>query len=131
MGYKATQYLKYSRKILNQRYLLNFQISWLLKGRPIDESIDSFGESISKSLDRRKENLLDKSLVNRGSSSRIADVTITSLSYHGNIEESTVHIHKISEVHSGEWTCAVGQLQERSIKIFVITSNTKVQIIFK
>ena len=131
MGYKATQYLKYSRKILNQRYLLNFQISWLLKGRPIDESIDSFGESISKSLDRRKENLLDKSLVNRGSSSRIADVTITSLSYHGNIEESTVHIHKISEVHSGEWTCAVGQLQEKSIKIFVITSNTKVQIIFK
>ena len=131
MGYKATQYLKYSTKILNQRYLLNFQISWLLKGRPIDESIDSFGESISKSLDRRKENLLDKSLVNRGSSSRIADVTITSLSYHGNIEESTVHIHKISEVHSGEWTCAVGQIQEKSIKIFVITSNTKVQMIFK
>ena len=131
MGYKATQYLKYSTKILNQRYLLNFQISWLLKGRPIDESIDSFGESISKSLDRRKENLLDKSLVNRGSSSRIADVTITSLSYHGNIEESTVHIHKISEVHSGEWTCAVGQLQEKSIKIFVITSNSKVQITFK
>ena len=108
-----------------------FQISWLLKGRPIDESIDSFGESLSKSLDRRKENLLDKSLVNRGSSSRIADVTITSLSYHGNIEESTVHIHKISEVHSGEWTCAVGQIQEKSIKIFVITSNTKVQMIFK
>ena len=108
-----------------------FQISWLLKGRPIDESIDSFGESLSKSLDRRKENLLDKSLVNHGSSSRIADVTITSLSYHGNIEESTVHVHKISEVHSGEWTCAVGQLQEKSIKIFVITSNTKVQIIFK
>ena len=107
--------------------MYNFQISWHLKGRPIDEDIISnFGDSLSKSLDRRKENLLDKNLVKRSSSSRIADVTITSLSYHGNIEESTVHIHKVAELHSGEWTCAIGQFQQKTINIFVITSHTKV-----
>ena len=69
---------------------------------------------------------MDKSLEKRSTSSRIADVTITSLSYHGNIEESTVHIHKIAELHSGQWTCAIGQLQQKSVNIFVITPNTKV-----
>ena len=106
--------------------LFTIQISWHLKGRPVDEDISNFEDNLSKSLDRRKENLLDKSLEKRSTSSRIADVTITSLSYHGNIEESTVHIHKIAELHSGQWTCAIGQLQQKSINIFVITPNTKV-----
>ena len=106
--------------------LFPLQISWHLKGRPVDEDISNFEHSLSKSLERRKENLLDKTLVKRSTSSRIADVTITSLSYHGNIEESTVHIHKIAELHSGQWTCAIGQLQQKSINIFVITPSTKV-----
>ena len=54
-----------------------------------------------------------------------ANVTITSLSYHSNIEESTVHIHRLAELHSGEWTCAIGRLQQKSINIFVITQKTK------
>jgi hypothetical protein len=79
-------------------------------------------------LDRRKENLLDKNIVKRDSNSGVENVTITSLSYHGNVEESTVHIHKIAEPHSGEWACAIGNLQQKSINIIVITSSTKVNI---
>ena len=56
-----------------------------------------------------------------------ANVTITSLSYHGNIEESTVRIHRLAGLHSGEWTCAIGRLQQKLVNIFVITPKTKVQ----
>ena len=87
----------------------------------------SLGHGLAKELDRKMENLLDKSIVKRASKAGVENVTITSLSYHGNIEESTVLIHNVAELHSGEWTCAIGRLQQKSVNIFVITPNTKVK----
>ena len=111
--------------------IFSFKISWHLKGRPINNGKSTFGDDLAKSLDRRKENLLDKSLDKRESKKEIENVTITSLSYDGNIEESTVHINTIAHLHSGEWTCAIGLIQQKSINVFVITQKTKVTSIIK
>ena len=86
----------------------------------------SSGDTIPKDLDRKIDNVLDKGFVKRGSRGAVDNVTITSLSYHGNIEESIVHVNKIGELHSGEWTCAIGRLRQKSVNIFVISPNTKV-----
>ena len=107
--------------------IFSFKISWHLKGRPINNGKSTFGDDLAKSLDRRKENLVDKSLDKRESKKEIENVTITSLSFDGNIEESTVHINTIAHLHSGEWTCAIGLIQQKSINVFVITQKTKVE----
>ena len=111
--------------------IILFKISWHLKGRPINKGKSIFGDDLAKSLDRRKENLLDKNLDKRESKKEIENVTITSLSYDGNIEESTVHINTIAHLHSGEWTCAIGLIQQKSINVFVITQKTKVRSYIK
>ena len=94
----------------------------------MDQEASNFGNDLSKSLDRRKENLIDRNIAKTNSNPGVENVTITSLSYRGNIEESTVSIHKVTELHSGEWECVVGNLQQKSINIIVITPNTKVNI---
>ena len=105
---------------------MSFQISWRLKGRLVDEEESNFGDDLAKSLGRRKENLLNKNIAKRNSKTGVENVTITSLSYQGNVEESTVLIHSVAEPHSGEWACAIGNIQQKSINIIVITSSTKV-----
>ena len=71
-------------------------------------------------------NLIDKSKEKRSLNTAIQNVTITSLSYDGGVEESTAYIHNLAAPHSGEWTCVIGHLQPKSINVFVVTLNTKV-----